>query len=422
MPNRPAPALVLRVGDRVELERLIRSSSVRAVLAQRARIVLLASDGIANTEIAARCGVTRQAVVTWRARYLRGGVAGLEDEDRAGRPRSVDRARIIAETLKAPPKSLGVSHWSSRLLGDRLKVANSAVARAWRAYGIQPWRTGSFRFSTDPALEAKVVDVVGLYLDPPENAVVLCVDEKSRIQALERAAPILPMQPHLIERRSHDYVRHGTTTLFAALDIATGKVTARCQPRHRHQEFLTFLRQLARAYPDTHDGAQLHLVMDNYAAHKHPEVRAWLAAKPRVRVHFTPTHASWMNLVECWVSMAERQAIHRGSYRSVRELTGAIRAFIDGWNDRARSSAAANATPTAWSSRRVPPRSARSAQARMPTASSQPQWINQPVSTRRSSTGSISSSAASGRPAHTATSAVPCAGSRARSAPTETLT
>jgi transposase len=331
MANRPAAALPLREGDRAELERLIRSSSVRAGLAQRARIVLLAADGVGNTEIAGRVGVARQTVLTWRSRYARGGLRGLEDAPKPGRPRVIDRARIIAETLRPPPKRLGVTHWSSRLLGARLKVANSTIAKAWRAYGIQPWRSGSFRFSTDPQLEAKVVDVVGLYLDPPENAVVLCVDEKSQVQALERAAPVLPMQPHLIERRSHDYLRHGTTTLFAALNIATGQVTARCQPRHRNQEFLVFLRQVARAYPE----GELHLVMDNYAAHKHPAVKAWLAANPRIRVHFTPTHASWMNLVEVWFSIAERQAIHRGSYRSVRELTTAIRAFIEGWTDRA---------------------------------------------------------------------------------------
>ena len=170
-----------------------------------------------------------------------------------------------------------------------------------------------------------------MYLDPPENAVVLCVDEESQIQALERAAPILPMQPHLIERRSHDYVRHGTTTLFTALNVATGKVTARCQPRHRHEEFLVFLRQITRVYPHQ----ELHLVMDNYATHKHLGVKDWLTANPRVHVHFTPTHASWMNMVEAWFSMAERQAIHRGSYRSVRELVSAIRAYIDGWNQRA---------------------------------------------------------------------------------------
>jgi transposase len=191
-----------------------------------------------------------------------------------------------------------VTHWSSRLPGGRLKVSNATVARAWREYGVQPWRAETFKFSTDPELVAKVTDVVGLYLAPPQDVVVLCVDEKSQIQALDRTAPMLPLQPGLPARRTHDYVRHGTTTttLFAALEIATGKVTAICQPRHRHQEFLRFLRQVARAYPE----ADLHLVMDNYAAHKHPAVRAWLAAHPRITVHFTPTSASWMNLVEVW--------------------------------------------------------------------------------------------------------------------------
>jgi transposase len=188
----------------------------------------------------------------------------------------------------------------------------------------------SFRFSTDPLLVGKVTDVVGLYLNPPENAVVLCVDEKSQIQALDRTAPILPLQPGLAERRSHDYVRHGTSTLFAALEIGTGQVTGACKPRHRHQEFLAFLKQVARAYP----GQDLHLVMDNYAAHKHPNVKAWLTANPRLQVHFTPTHASWMNLVEVWFSLIERQAIHRGTFGSVRDLNAKIRAYIDGWNDR----------------------------------------------------------------------------------------
>ncbi len=277
MANRPAAALVLREGDRAELERLVRSSSVRAGLAQRARIVLLAVDGVSNTSIAGLAGVSRPTVIGWRERYQARGLAGLADEPRPGRPRQVDQRQIVAATLRPPPKKYGVTHWSSRLLGRHLRIGDATVARAWREYGVQPWRAQSFRFSTDPELVAKVTDVVGLYLAPPQNAVVLCVDEKSQIQALDRTAPILPLQPGLAERRSHDYVRHGTSTLFAALEIATGQVTAACKARHRHQEFLAFLRRVARAYPDTHDGAQLHLVMDNYAAHKHPEVRAWLA-------------------------------------------------------------------------------------------------------------------------------------------------
>jgi transposase len=326
-----ATPLGLREGDRERLMSLSRSSAVRAGLVQRARIVLLAAEGVSHTEIAELAGVSRPTVISWRQRYERSGLRGLDDQPRSGRPRRIDRDRIITATLRPPPKSLGVTHWSSRLLATKLKVANTTVARAWRDYGVQPWRAQTFKFSTDPELVAKVTDVVGLYLAPPENAVVLCVDEKSQIQALDRTAPMLPMQPGLPERRTHDYVRHGTTTLFAALEIATGRITGRCQPRHRHQEFLRFLKQVARAYP----GVELHLVMDNYAAHKRIEIRDWLAANPRVHVHFTPTSASWMNLVEVWFGIIERQAIHRGTFGSVKDLTGAIRAFIDGWNDRA---------------------------------------------------------------------------------------
>lgn len=328
MAHSPAPALVLRDGDDEELRRWTRSSTMPSGHAQRARIVLLASEGVANTEIAVRVGVARQTVLTWRDRYTRYGLEGLGDRARPGRPQEVDTARVITATLTPPAKSTGRTHWSSRALAKKLGIGNATVARIWREHGLQPWRSGGFRFSTDPELEAKVIDVAGLYLDPPENAVVLCIDEKSQIQALDRTAPVLPMQPHLIERRSPDYVRNGTTTLFAALNTATGKITARCQSRHRHQEFLVFLRQVARAYPEV----ELHLVMDNYAAHKHAEVKKWLAANPRIQVHFTPTHASWMNMVEIFFGIAERQAIRRGTFRSVRELTTAIRRFIDTYN------------------------------------------------------------------------------------------
>ena len=334
MANRPAPALGLREGEREELTRWTRSSSIRAGLAQRARIVLLAADGVSNTAIAVRLGVSRPTVIGWRDRYAAHGLAGLDDEPRSGRPRTIDHRRIVTATLTPPPRRLGVTHWSTRLLARHLGISDATVAKAWREYRVQPWRAESFRFSTDPELVGKVTDVVGLYLNPPENAVVLCVDEKSQIQALDRTAPILPLQPGLAERRSHDYVRHGTSTLFAALEIATGNVVGACKTRHRHQEFLAFLKQVARAYPDDGTGRQLHLVMDNYAAHKHPAVKAWLAANPRVACHFTPTHASWMNLVEVWFSLIERQAIHRGTFGSVRDLNAKIRAFIDGWNDR----------------------------------------------------------------------------------------
>ena len=221
-----------------------------------------------------------------------------------------DEDAIVAATLNPPPESLGVTHWSTRLLAAHLGVGDATVARCWRKYLVQPWRRQTFKFSTDPELVAKVTDVIGLYLAPPDNAIVLCVDEKSREQALDRTAPILPMRPGLPERATHDYVRHGTTTLFAALNIATGNVTATCQPRHRHQEFLRFLKQIAKAYP----GRELHLVMDNYAPHKKAEVRDWLADNPRIHIHFTPTSGSWLNLVEVWFGIIQRQAIGRGTF------------------------------------------------------------------------------------------------------------
>jgi len=327
-----AQPLGLRPGDGELLGSWIRSSTIRAGLAQRARIVLLAADGVSNTEIAELVGVSRPTVIGWRSRYATSGVAGLQDEQRSGRPRTTDRAKILAATLAPPPKKLGVTHWSSRLLAEHLKTDASTVLRTWRHHRVQPWRAETFKFSTDPELVAKVTDVVGLYLHPPQNAVVLCVDEKSQIQALDRTQKTLPMQPGKAERRTHDYVRHGTTTLFAALDIATGQVTGLCKPRHRHQEFLTFLRHVARTYPDR----ELHLVMDNYATHKHPKVTTWLAANPRIHVHFTPTSGSWLNLVEVWFGIIERQAIHRGTFASVRDLMAKIRQFITGWNNRSK--------------------------------------------------------------------------------------
>jgi transposase len=328
--NKTAEPLLLRTGDQIELERLTRSSTVLAAMAQRARIVLLAADGVANYLIAERVGVTRPTVNLWRSRYAENGLAGLVGEKRPGRPRQVDRVAIIAATLTAPPQSLGVTHWSSRLLAPRLGVDHATVAAVWKEYGVKPWKAETFKFSTDPELVAKVTDIIGLYLAPPENAIVLCCDEKSQIQALNRTQKTLPMQPGHAEQRTSDYVRHGTTTLFAALEIATGQVTGLCKNRHRHQEFLAFLKHLARAYPD----CELHLVMDNYAAHKRIEVRNWLTANPRIQVHFTPTSGSWLNLVEVWFGIIERQAIRRGTFASVRDLMIKIRAFITGWNDR----------------------------------------------------------------------------------------
>jgi transposase len=329
---RVAPPLVLRDGDSDRLGAVVRSTSARAGLVQRARIVLLAAQGYPNTDIAELVGASRPTVILWRSRYDERGMAGLVDGSRPGRPRVVDHRTIVTKTLTPPPKKYATTHWSSRLLAQHLKISKTTVLDAWREYGIKPWRSETFKFSTDPELVAKVTDIVGLYLEPPENAIVLCVDEKSQIQALDRTAPTLPMQIGIPERHTHDYVRHGTTTLFAALEIATGKVTGICRPRHRHQEFLVFLKHVARAYPDQ----DLHLVMDNYATHKKVEVRDWLAAHPRIHVHFTPTSASWMNLVEVWFGIIERQAIHRGTFHSVKDLTSKIRDFINGWNPRAK--------------------------------------------------------------------------------------
>jgi transposase len=323
-------AVELPDSDRAELSRWLRAPSMPAGLAQRARIVLLAADGAGTNEIVTRTGVSKPTVIGWKKRYAAGGIGGLADRPKPGRPAQVDEVAVVLATLEPPPGRLGVTHWSSRLLAGELGISNVWVARIWRKWGLQPWRRESFKFSTDPQLEAKVRDVVGLYLNPPEKAVVLSVDEKSQIQALDRTAPILPIRPGLPEKATHDYVRHGTTTLFAALEVATGKVTDACYPRHRHTEFLRFLKQVAKAYPRV----ELHIVADNYATHKHPAVRAWLAKNPRITLHFTPTSGSWLNMVEIFFGIITRQAIRRGTFTSVKDLTTAIRRFIDGWNDR----------------------------------------------------------------------------------------
>ncbi len=303
---------------------------MRAGLAQRARIVLLADEGVGTNEIVSRVGVSKPTVIGWKKRYAAAGIAGLEDRAKSGRPRQIDEVAVVLATLEPPPVRLGVTHWSSRLLGEHLGISNVWVAKIWRKWGLQPWRRETFKFSTDPQLEAKVRDVVGLYLNPPDKAVVLSVDEKSQIQALDRTAPILPMRPGLPEKATHDYVRHGTTTLFAALEIATGKVTDACYPRHRHEEFLRFLKQVAKAYPRV----KLHLVVDNYATHNHPAVRAWLTRNPRITMHFTPTSGSWLNMVEIFFGIITRQAIRRGTFTSVKDLVAAIETYIDGWNER----------------------------------------------------------------------------------------
>ena len=269
-------AVELPDSDRAELSRWLRAPSMPAGLAQRARIVLLAADGAGTNEIVTRIGVSKPTVIAWKKRYAAEGIAGLDDRPKPGRPAQVDEVAVVLATLEPPPERLGVTHWSTRLLAAELGISNVWVARIWRKWGLQPWRRETFKFSTDPQLEAKVRDVVGPVPEPAGEGRGAVVDEKSQIQALDRTAPILPMRPGLPEKATHDYVRHGTTTLFAALEVATGKVTDACYPRHRNTEFLRFLKQVAKAYPRV----ELHIVVDNYATHKHPAVQAWLAKNP----------------------------------------------------------------------------------------------------------------------------------------------
>ena len=326
----PSSVLAISDAERATLESWVRSSTVPAGHVERARIVLAVAAGAGTSGAARRLGVSRPTVIKWRDRFAAHGIAGLDDEPRSGRPKTIDDAAILAATLNPPPDSLAVTHWSNRLLGRHLGIGDATVARAWRRYGVKPWRRETFKFSTDPQLEAKVSDVVGLYLNPPTNAIVLCVDEKSQIQALNRTQPILPVRPGLPEKATHDYQRNGTTTLFAALEVATGKVTDRCYDRHGKAEFLDFLKKVARAYPRR----QLHVVCDNYHTHKHADITGWLAKNPRIALHFTPTSGSWLNLFDVFFSIITRQAIRRGSVDSVKELTTAIQTFITGWNDR----------------------------------------------------------------------------------------
>ena len=321
----------LSARDRDELVSWTRSPSMKAGLAQRARVVLLAADGVGTTEIVRRVGLSKPAVIGWKRRFAAEGIAGLDDRAKSGRPRVIDPVAIVLATLEPPPENLGVTHWSSRLLAQQLGVSDFTVSTTWKKWGLQPWRVQTFKFSTDPELETKIRDVVGLYLNPPDKAaIVLCVDEKSQVQALDRTAPVLPLRLGVPEKQTADYIRHGTTTLFAALEVATGKVTDACYPRHRHEEFLKFLKQVAKTYPRV----KLHIVCDNYATHKHPAVRAWLETHKRITMHFTPTSGSWLNMVEIFFGIITRQAIRRGTFTSVKDLTGAIGIFIDAWNER----------------------------------------------------------------------------------------
>ncbi|MCA2987541.1 MAG: IS630 family transposase [Gemmatimonas sp.] len=326
MPSAKLPPVILSDDERATLHEWTRRRRTAQAMALRARIVLAASTGATNTAIAERLGVVIPTVGKWRRRFLRQRIAGLLDEPRVGAPRRISDAEVetaIRTTLESRPKD--AMHWSTRSLARKLGLSQSTVSRMWRAFGLQPHRVETFKLSTDPQFIEKVRDIVGLYLDPPDRALVLCVDEKSQIQALDRTQPLLPMKPGQVERRTHDYVRHGTVSLFAALDAKTGEIIGRCEARHRSQEFRKFLDQIDRRVPADLD---VHLILDNYGTHKTATIRRWLAKRPRFHVHFTPTSASWINMVERWFGELTRKQLKRGAHRSTDALEDAIMAYI----------------------------------------------------------------------------------------------
>jgi transposase len=314
-------------GEQEQLAAWTRRGKTAQALALRARIVLACAEGADNNVVAARLRVTPQTVSKWRARFIAHRLAGLLDAPRSGAPRTIEDAKvdaIIAKTLESVPD--GATHWSTRTMARAMGVTQTAVSRIWRAFGLQPHRQETFKLSKDPLFVDKVRDIVGLYLAPPVKAMVLCVDEKSQIQALDRTQPILPLAPGIPERRTHDYLRHGTTTLFAALDIASGTVIGELHQRHRGSEFLKFLRTIDANVPAELD---IHLVMDNYGTHKTPTIKAWFARHSRFHVHFTPTSASWLNQAERWFATLTEKQIRRGTHRSTRELEQAIRQYLE---------------------------------------------------------------------------------------------
>jgi len=324
-----ARAIALAASDRAELQRLQRSPSSPAGLSRRARAVLLLAGEVAGAEVARLTGYTTVQVSRIRRRFAEEGVAGLLDRPRSGRPPQLTEAksaRIVALTLKAPPK--GLSHWSTREIAQRVGVSHATVHRIWQAHALQPHRVESFKFTTDPQAEAKIREVVGLYLNPPTNAVVLSLDEKTQIQALERTQPLLPLRPNLPARQTHDYERHGLTSLYAALEVASGKVVGECSARHTAADFLRFLKLLQRRYR----GRELHVILDNSSTHSTAEIRKWLEAHPNVCFHFTPTGASWLNMIEAWFGILTRKSVRRGSFVSVKALIAHIRNYIEHWN------------------------------------------------------------------------------------------
>ncbi len=333
--GRPKKAqITLSEQEHADLQVLAHSRSLPHSVVRRAQMILMSAEGYSNTAIAEHFSLTLPSVGHWRKRYLSQGIAGLYDVARPGRPRSYDDdsiATLLNKVLKNKPKR--ATHWSTRLASEETGISKSTVQRYLHLFGVQPHRSKSFKLSTDPFFVEKVRDIVGLYLNPPDKALVLCVDEKSQIQAIERSQPAMPVGMGEVEGIAHDYFRHGTTTLFAALDVASGEVIGQCKARHRHQEFLSFLRHVDNSVPASLD---VHLVIDNYATHKHPKVRAWLAQRPRYHVHYTPTYSSWLNQVERWFGLLTQRALKRNSFKTVTELTRKIDSFVEQYNAHSR--------------------------------------------------------------------------------------
>jgi transposase len=323
--------VVISDEEREVLERWARRPTSAQALALRCRIVLAAAEGEQSKEIAARLGCSRHTVGKWRGRFAERRIDGLHDEPRPGKPRQItdeDVERVIMKTLEGQPAD--ATHWSTRSMAAATGMSQSAISRIWRAFGLKPHRTEHLKLSPDPQLIDKVRDIVGLYLNPPEAAVVLCVDEKSQVQALDRSAPVLPLMPGVPERRTHDYVRHGTTNLYAALDVASGKVIADMTPRHRAEEFRRFLNLVDRSVPE---GLDVHVVLDNSSTRKTPSIQRWLERHPRFTLHFPPTYSSWLNLVERWFAELTTKWLKRSAHRSVRDLVASIRTWVANWNE-----------------------------------------------------------------------------------------
>src|SRR5437588_1717107 len=335
MPLPPAARLVLTDVQREQLLAVSRHRSTPRGILLRLNIVLGAAEGLANRELARKLSTSVPTVLLWRKRYENRGLAGIvEDQPRSGRPKGISAEReaaIVEATMKTTPQD--ATHWSVRGMAASQKVSPATVQRIWKRHKLQPHRVESFKFSNDPEFAAKVRDIVGLYMNPPDRAIVLSVDEKSQIQALDRTQPILPLRPGLPARQTHDYERHGTTTLFAAMNVLEGTIISECQPRHRHQEFLRFLDRIDQS---VNPALEIHLVLDNYGTHKHPAVKKWLSERSRYHVHFTPTSSSWLNQIERWFAEITRKRIRRGTFRSVRDLITAIRDYIRLYNRNPR--------------------------------------------------------------------------------------